>query len=150
MTIIVPDDLAAFTARLDQAKWDRIVAGLAEPRTEVALSLPKFGTETKVGLATVLAAMGMPLAFDPDRADFSGITSEAELYIKAAIHQANLDVDEKGTEAAAATAVVAGIVSRPPPPVPFKVDRPFVFALRDVTTGAIVFLGQITSPAPRD
>jgi serpin B len=150
MTIVVPDDFAAFTASLDVAGFTAITAALADSRSEVALSFPKFGTETKIDLATVLAAMGMPLAFDRDHADFSGITAQEQLYISAVIHQANIDVDEKGTEAAAATAVVMRITSMPAEPVTLNVDQPFVFALRDVTTGAIVFLGQITSPAPRD
>jgi serpin B len=149
MTIIVPDDFAAFTAGLDEASFGGIVAALGQQRPEVTLAFPKFGTETKVDLATVLAALGMPDAFDPDRADFSGITTQERLYISAVIHQANIDVDEKGTEAAAATAVVMRATAMPADHVTFNVDHPFVFALRDVETGAIVFLGQITTPAPR-
>jgi serpin B len=147
MTIIVPDDLAAFEASVDQAAFDKIVTALEDQR--VKLSLPKFGIESKLELNDVLMAMGMPLAFDPDRADFSGITAVDDLYITGVIHQANIDVDEEGTEAAAATAVIIGAVSRPPEPIEFKIDRPFLFAVRDVPTGAILFLGRVVEPAER-
>lgn len=147
MTILVPDDLTAFQSSLDGAAFAEITAALAE--RHVSLSLPKFGIETKADLATVLAAMGMPLAFDPDRADFSGMTAEDRLYISRVIHQANIDVDEKGTTAAAATAVVLEAVGVALEPVVLHVDRPFLFALRDVQTGAILFLGRVTEPAIR-
>jgi serpin B len=144
MTIIVPDDLAAFESTLDGDAFAAVVAGLAE--REVALSLPRFGTETKAELGDLLTALGMPDAFDPNLADFSGMTSEERLYIAAVIHQANIDVDEKGTEAAAATAVVMEATGMPMEPVTMRVDRPFLFAVRDTHTGAILFLGRITEP----
>ena len=149
MTIIVPDDLRSFVAGLDATTLGAITAGLAERQPLVDLALPQFGTETKVELADVLSSLGMPAAFDPAKADFSGMTTEQQLYIGAVIHQANIDVDEKGTTASAATAVVMEATSLPTEHVTMNVDRPFLFALRDVTTGAIVFLGQITDPAPR-
>jgi serpin B len=147
LTIVVPDDLSAFEASLDGAVFAAITGSLEE--RQVQLWLPKFGVETKVELATVLADMGMPLAFDPLLADFSGMTDEERLYIDAVIHQANIDVDEKGTTAAAATAVVMRAGSAPPKPVELRVDRPFLFALRDVPTGAILFLGRIVEPVER-
>ena len=146
-TIIVPDSLAAFQSSLTPD----LLAGLTgalQPRP-VQLALPKFGIESKTDLATTLAAMGMPLAFDADRADFSGITAEERLVISAVIHQANIDVDEKGTEAAAATAVVMRTTGAPEEPVTLRVDRPFLFALRDVPTGAILFLGRIADPSTK-
>jgi serpin B len=92
--------------------------------------------------------MGMPTAFDPSAADFSGITAEERLLISDVIHQANIDVDEAGTEAAAATAVVLRATSGAPnPPVTLQVDRPFLFALRDVQTGAVLFLGHVVDPS---
>ena len=145
MTIIVPDELTGFVADLDAARFTSIVGALEEHQVELAL--PRFGTETKIDLATVLAAMGMPDAFDKGRADFSKMTSAERLYISAVIHQANIDVDEKGTTAAAATAVAIRATGAPLEPIRMSVDRPFVFALRDLTTGAILFLGQITQPA---
>ena len=85
-------------------------------------------------------------AFD-ERADFSGITTAEQLQISDVIHQANIDVDEKGTEAAAATAVVMRAGAAPAEPVTIRADRPFHFALRDVPTGAILFLGRVADPS---
>jgi serpin B len=145
LTIIVPDDLATFEASLTRERLADVTAGLADHT--VNLSLPKFGTESKVDLKDILVAMGMPAAFDPNLADFSGITREEQLYITAVIHQANIDVDEKGTTAAAATAVVMGRTSAPGDVVTLRVDRPFLFALRDVPTGTILFLGRVLDPS---
>jgi len=144
MTVIVPDDLATFEQALTAEQLTSITAALAE--TQVALTFPKFSIETKAELADVLAALGMPSAFD-DQADFSGITTAEKLKISNVIHQANIDVDEKGTEAAAATAVVMRMLSAPAEPVTVRVDRPFLFALRDVPTGAILFLGRVADPS---
>jgi serpin B len=115
--------------------------------TDVALTLPRFKIETKSDLSSVLAQMGMPLAFDPSRADFSGITTQEQLYISRVVHQANIAVDEKGTEATAATAVQieAGVASQQQ--VTLHVDRPFLFAVRDTDTGAILFLGRVVDPS---
>ena len=96
----------------------------------------------------MLAALGMPTAFGGG-ADFSGITKQAALMIDAVIHQANIDVDEKGTEAAAATAIVMLESEALADDVELTVDRPFVYALRDMETGAILFLGRITEPEVR-
>lgn len=146
MTILVPDDLTAFQATLDADAFAGIVAALAD--RQVTLSLPKFGLETRAELKDVLARMGMPDAFDPGLADFTGMTDQDRLFITAVVHQANIDVDEKGSEAAAATAVVMGRTSAPEP-VTLNVDRPFLFALRDVPTGTILFLGRVVEPAVR-
>jgi serpin B len=144
MIVIVPDDLADFESTIDAARLDAIVTSLRSG--SVALALPRFGIETKAGLAPVLSDLGMPTAFS-ELADFSGITRAERLAIAHVVHQANIDVDEKGTEAAAATAVVMNVTSAPPEGVAFRVDRPFVFALRDVATGAVLFLGRVTDPA---
>jgi serpin B len=147
MTIVVPDNLAAFEGGLDAALFARITAALgARP---VDLTLPRFKVETKSDLSPALAGMGMPLAFDASRADFSGITTQEQLYIESVVHQANIAVDEKGTEATAATAVVMAVASAPAPiqPVTLHVDRPFLFAVRDTRTGAILFLGRVVDPS---
>ena len=146
MLVVVPDDLAVFEKTLDGAALAGIVRGLTSQ--EVILAMPRFGTESKVELGPVLAALGMPTAFT-DAADFSGITREQALQISAVIHQANIDVDEKGTEAAAATAVVIRATSMPAEPVTLTIDRPFLFALRDMESGAVLFLGRITDPTTR-
>ena len=97
----------------------------------------------------MLADLGMPLAFSAE-ADFSGITTEERLFISKIIHEADIAIDEAGTEAAAATAVVIGDISGPGEPVTVHVDRSFVFAIRDVQTGAVLFLGQVTDPSTQD
>jgi serpin B len=144
MLVIVPDDLAAFEGTLDEGLFADVVSGLAT--AQVILGLPKFGTESQLTLNDILADLGMPAAFT-DAADFSGITTQEPLKITAVIHQANIDVDEKGTEAAAATAVVMGRTSAPAETVTLTVDRPFLFALRDIETGAVLFLGRIADPS---
>ncbi len=160
MTIIVPDNLAAFERGLTAQKLTRVIGNLRTepPGTtgvvyDVKVTMPRFGIEARADLADTLAAMGMPLAFDLDRADFSGISPiarETGLYIKKVIHQANIDVDEKGTEAAAATAVVMATGGGPgSQEVLFKVDRPFLFLVRDVPTGAILFMGRVVDPSVR-
>ena len=122
------------------------VGSLATTR-QVTLSMPSFDIETAVGLGDVLSAMGMPKAFS-DSADFSGMTLDEQLFIGAVIHQANITVDEEGTEAAAATAVVMMATSAPLPqePVELVLDRPFVFAIRDNPTGTLLFVGHIADP----
>jgi serpin B len=88
----------------------------------------------------------MPTAFDPVRADFSGMTDQAQLYISAVLHQAFIAVDEHGTEAAAATAVVLDTTSLPANQVVLKADRPFLFVLFDVETSAPLFIGRVSDP----
>ena len=144
MTIVVPDDLAGFVQRLDATQFGQITGALAT--REVELWLPRFAIQAETDLAGTLSTLGMPLAFDPQLADFSGITAEERLYISAVVHQANISVDEKGTEAAAATAVVMAATAMPADSVTLRVDRPFLFAVRDLPTGAILFLGQVTDP----
>ncbi len=117
--------------------------------TLVRLRLPRWDTGSTFSLADVLGALGMPTAFT-DRADFTGISTDEQLQIGAVIHQANITVDETGTEAAAATAVIIETTSAAPSedePVEMIVDRPFVFALRDRGTGAVLFLGRVADPS---
>ena len=143
MLVIVPDDLAAFEATLDQPALAAITDALQT--RAVNLGLPRFATRSQLSLGDLLAALGMPTAFT-DHADFSGISTEEQLRIGAVIHQADIDVDEQGTEASAATAVMMRPASLPLDVVDLTIDRPFLFALRDLETGAVVFLGRITDP----
>lgn len=115
--------------------------------TRIALAMPKFEFESKFGLKETLVNMGMVEPFDAYKADFSGMTGVKELYISDVIHKAFISVDEAGTEAAAATGVVVGVVSMPPEPVNVTLDQPFVFMIRDVQTGAILFIGRVMNPA---
>ena len=119
----------------------------------VQLFLPKFGTDTRAKLNEPLVAMGMRQAFDPCLADFTGITTADQLYIAMVIHQANIDVDEVGTEAAAATAVGmdTGGCTGPSPRTTktLRFNKPFLYVIRDVETGAILFMGRVVNPASR-
>jgi len=113
---------------------------------EVELTLPKFEFRTRAGLNPALRQLGMTAAFDPNTADFSKMTAGAQLFISDVIHEAFISVDEEGTEAAAATAVVVGATSAPLETVQLIIDRPFLFALRDLETGALLFLGRVMDP----
>jgi serpin B len=115
-------------------------------RQNVTLTMPKFEFESKFGLADTLAGMGMSDAFSPEKADFSGIDGTENLFITDVVHKAFVSVDEAGTEAAAATGVVMGVTSAPAEPVEVTVDHPFIFLIRDVETGAILFVGRVLNP----
>jgi len=110
-----------------------------------------FVRSTDTGLSELndtLREMGMPAAFDPSSADFSGMIGGKDLFISQVVHKAFVDVNEEGTEAAAATGVVMGLTAMPvdkPKPV-FRADHPFVFLIRDNRNGAILFLGRLTDP----
>jgi serpin B len=111
--------------------------------------MPQFKFESQFSLKDTLAEMGMRDAFSPEDADFSGMTGNPELFISDVVHKAFVAVDEAGTEAAAATAVIVGTTSVPTePPVEVTIDRPFIFLIRDIQTGAILFVGRVLNPAP--
>ena len=110
-----------------------------------SIYLPKFEFDTKYSLNENLKALGMPTAFDDLKADFSGMTEEEKLFISAVIHQAYVKVDEKGTEAAAATAVMMGATSAGPRNF-FKADHPFIFIIQEKGTGNILFMGKVVDP----
>jgi serpin B len=151
MVIVLPDSggFASVAQEFSAQGLAAVTAGL-QPQ-QVSLSLPKFTfTAASLSLADVLKAMGMTVAFT-GAADFSGMVVPPEaVAISDVIHKAFVAVDEAGTTAAAATAVImvrtVSIVVTPPP-VPFVVDRPFLFFIRDVATGSILFMGQITDPS---
>ncbi len=112
----------------------------------VALSMPKFTYESEFNLSEILSAMGMPIAFAGE-ADFSGMTGSPELFISDVVHKAFVAVDEAGTEAAAATAVVmAESVGMIEDPVEMNIDHPFFFLIRDDDTGTILFAGRVLDP----
>jgi serpin B len=117
-------------------------------RREVHVSLPRFTMRCGFELSETLQAMGMTDAFD-DAADFSGIDGTRSLYISAVFHQAFVDVNEQGTEAAAATAVVMAPKGLPPPVPTFRADHPFVFLIRDNHTGSVLFVGRVVNPRSR-
>jgi len=142
MVLIVPD--AGRFAEVEADLAGRTTAALAALQAaDLDLSMPRFGFEFELGLRATLAAMGMPVAFS-DNADFSGI-SDGQLTIHDVLHKAWLTVNEAGTEAAAATAVIVGPTSAPEH-FTVDVDRPFFFAIRDRPTGALLFLGRVVDP----
>src|SRR5262249_8037387 len=119
-------------------KW---LAGLREDRVHV--SLPKFECTSAFRLDQVLKDLGMPRAFQAGLADFSGMNGNKKLFIQAAVHKAFVTVNEVGTEAAAATAVVEGVKSDPSS---FQADHPFLFLVRDNRSGSVLFLGRLADP----
>lgn len=113
----------------------------------VKLSLPRFSSTVEFDLDDVLSDLGMPLAFQAGKADFSGITGSPDFSISAVVHKAFIEVEEKGTEAAAATGVVAVRAALiPADEVVFRADRPFLHLIRDNKTGAILFIGRMSRP----
>jgi serpin B len=145
MVILLPasGNFAAFEETLNAQQVSDIISGL-QP-TEVALTMPRFEFDSEFSLKDTLADMGMPIAFS-GAADFSGMAGNRELYISDVVHKAFVAVDEAGTEAAAATAVIMKLTSVPEPPVEVTIDRPFIFLIRDIETGAILFVGRVLNP----
>jgi len=146
MTIVMPQqpaDIYALVQGLDPETWERWIDGLAEMQAQV--TMPKFTLEYDIELNEALKALGMEVAFDPFNADFTRIYSGGErIYISKVKHKTFVDVNEKGTEAAAVTSVEIGITSMPPMII---VDRPFLFAIREKFSGTILFLGVIVDPS---
>lgn len=146
MVILLPTAgyFASFEDLLDAQRLDEII-GRLEYR-EVALTMPKFEFDSEFSLGETLAAMGMPVAFSGG-ANFSGMTGNRELFIADVVHKAFVSVDEAGTEAAAATAVVMPMAMPPEEPVEVTIDRPFIFLIRDIETGTILFVGRVVNPS---
>ena len=147
MTLILPDEGSFETVEstLAGSTVAAMIDGLEV--TNVTLSMPRFEFESQFNLNAVLQDMGMVDAFSETSADFSGMDGSTDLYISGVLHKAFVSVDEEGTEAAAATAVIVGTTSVPPPPIPVTLDRPFIFLIRDIPTGAILFVGRVVDPS---
>jgi len=145
MVILLPEagQFEAFEETLNAQQVSDIISSLRP--TEVALTMPQFEFESEFSLKDTLAEMGMPVAFS-GAADFSGMTGRRELSISDVVHKAFVAVDEAGTEAAAATAVIMELTAMPDTPVEVTIDRPFIFLIRDIETGAILFVGRIMNP----
>jgi len=146
MVILLPEagEFEAFEQGLNAEKVSDIISNLRP--TQVVLTMPKFEFESEFSLKDMLADMGMPIAFS-GAADFSGMTGTPDLCISEVLHKAFVSVDEAGTEAAAATAVIMKETAIPNEPVQVTIDRPFVFLIRDIGTGAILFVGRVLNPA---
>jgi serpin B len=146
MVILVPEEgtFADFETNLTIEALDEILENLQIQQVE--FRIPKFSFESELGLSNTLKQLGMKDAFTPETADFSGIDGTRELAIKDVIHKAFVDVNEDGTEAAAATAVIIGLTSVVQTEVQMTVDRPFIFLIQDKPTGTILFLGRVLDP----
>ncbi len=147
MVILLPEQgkLAEVEASLNGQQVDSIIQKIGY--REIALSMPKFEYDSSFGLKQTLTAMGMKDAFVSEDADFSGMDGQRDLYIQDVIHKAFVSVDEAGTEAAAATAVIVGTTSAPAEPIEVKIDRPFIYLIQDIETGTILFVGRVVNPS---
>jgi serpin B len=145
MLILLPNERDLFT--LEQALTPENLKSWTDrmQKREVEVYLPRFTMTYECRLSRTLAAMGMAEAFS-GLADFSGMTGGRDLFISDVIHKAFVEVNEEGTEAAAATGVVMKLTAMPLPPPVFRADRPFVFAIIDHGTGSILFIGRVTDP----
>jgi serpin B len=146
MVIFLPEagQFEAFEQGLQAQQVDTIIKSLR--LAEVTITMPQFEFDSDFSLKDTLAGMGMPIAFT-ENADFSGMTGNRELFISDVIHKAFVSVDEKGTEAAAASAVIMTLSAMPSQLVEVTIDRPFIFLIRDIDTGAILFVGRVLNPA---
>ena len=147
MTILLPDEgeLEQFEGSLDSEMLNRIIDDIEIDY--VTLTMPLFEFESEFILGGALAEMGMPDAFDGS-ADFSGMTGSRDLSISFVVHKAFVSVDEEGTEAAAATGVGMLLSGPSKEPIEVTVDRPFIFLIRDIETGTVLFLGRVSNPDP--
>jgi serine protease inhibitor len=148
MTVVLPSEatgIDAFLESLNADAWAEIIAGLED--VELLVALPRFRLEYDKTLNDVLKALGMEVAFDEAAADFSRMHRDAlnlQLHISRVKQKAFVEVDEEGTRAAAVTSVEVGVTSAPPA---FRADRPFVFAIRERLSGALLFTGVVRDPS---
>lgn len=145
MIIILPrtHEYAEWESGLDTARLDGWLSSLSLQKIDVFV--PRFTLETKYSLGPALSVLGMPIAFSAD-ADFSGMNGRGDLFISRVIHQAFVDVDEQGTEAAAATGIIMEMTVARPRAV-FRADHPFLFLILDKRSGAYLFMGRVNDPS---
>ncbi|WKZ81018.1 MAG: serpin family protein [Fimbriimonadaceae bacterium] len=150
MIFLLPDEntsRAEFEKKLTAKKWAEWTAKMLQ--TTGTVVLPKFKLEYETDLTETLKSMGMALAFDPEKADFSAMRSQKDLFLQSVIHKTFVQIDEQGAEAAAVTGLAVGATAAPPPMKEFQfvADRPFYFAIQDRSTGIVLFLGSMADPA---
>ena len=147
MVVLLPKDkdgIRSLEQSMNKEKLDAIKDGMT--RQPVTVEIPKFEFETEYNLKSPLQSLGVHDAFDKNSANFQGITDE-QVYLAKAAHKAFVNVNEKGTEAAAITALVARATSGPPEPVAeFVADHPFMFVIQEKETGEILFIGRLVNP----
>jgi len=147
MLVLLPDPGALAQAEKDfsEAQVERLLGGMKSAMTEV--TLPKFKIESSFLLKTALQSLGLATAFSPG-ADYSGISAEPGFALSEVLHKTFVDVNEKGTEAAAVTMPMAAGSAPPKKNVEFKADRPFLFVIRDLPTKTTLFTGRVVDPRP--
>jgi len=147
MVVLLPKEVNGITALENFLTADSLRKWLTCLREQkVDVYLPRFKITSEFRLDTALRSMGMPDAFSLPPADFSGMTGKKDLFISAVIHKAFVDINEEGTEAAAASAVVMEKAMRMQRPLIFRADHPFIFLIRDTQSGSILFLGRVVNP----
>jgi serpin B len=147
MVVLLPKKVDTLADLERSLSADKLAGWLDRLREqEVIVSLPKFKATSEFALKGALEALGMKKAFQMPGADFSGINGKDDLYITAVVHKAYVDVNEEGTEAAAATGVVVGVRSAPAAKPEFRADHPFVFLIRDTRNDSVLFLGRLVEP----
>ena len=151
MTVVLPD-AGAFDGVSSALDGGTLLAAVSGVPTLVSVTMPKFSSLTGISLKQALTSLGLAPLFDPGQVDLTGIAGQrGDLVVGDVIHQARIIVDENGTEAAAATAVTmtAGAApnEKPPTPVDFTVDRPFLYLIHDTATATPLFLGRVTDPS---
>jgi hypothetical protein len=157
MVILLPsqvDGLGQLEGQLTPSFLSNVLSQMGPQQVEIFL--PRFTLESTFDLTDTLTAMGMPDAFTPFVADFSGIDGGYDLYVSFVLHKAWGQVNEAGTQAAAATVVGVdggqsgggGLGTRPRPPPVLRADHGFLFLIRDTQTGSVLFLGRLTNPSP--
>ena len=147
MAVIMPDgDFSGFEQSLDEDALKQILTGFDGIFGQVNLGLPKFKSENSFNLGDQMKALGIQQAFDSQAADFTGINDQMDLYITDVLHKAYIDVNEEGTEAAAATAIAVGTTSMPADSWDITFDHPFIYVIYETTTNAVVFMGRVVAP----
>ena len=147
MDVILPDNrdgLDVLLPSLKEANFNTWIQQMN--KREIDLSFPRFKYGYKKQLKDILSSMGMGIAFT-DFADFSNISDQFDLLINDVTHQAFIETNEEGTEAAAATIVDIGVTSMPPPALVVKLDHPFIYLIRETTTNSIIFMGKVVNPS---
>jgi serpin B len=149
MLVLLPkNDLTSLEPRLTASQLNEYKKQLRSEKIDIYL--PKFKFETKYmmgGKKGILGRMGMPTAFSLAEADFSGINGRRDFYLNEVVHQAFVEVNEEGTEAAAATGVVLGGALPREKKIVFRADHPFIFIIQDRATGNILFMGRVVDPS---
>jgi serpin B len=147
MVLLLPKEIGGLRALEKSLTSEKIAGWMAKlTKKEIHVYLPRFTVTSGFRLDETLKKLGMPSAFNVAEADFSGMTGKKDLYITAVVHKAFVDVNEEGTEAAAATAVVMGLKSVAMQPLEFRADHPFLFLIRENASGAILFIGRLSNP----